>query len=210
YGYVEFNYQGQIACAATGAGLGLTSLDLINDVAPGAAAFFLDVGGRFVGSTGDVFKLAAKFPNLKAILLNRYGGFGRGEVIAQSMINGLLEARPKIPVMLSLSGSGEKAAIEHFIKKEKEVLAAGVTFEWTSHLANGSESDCSRRGGIEVIEYPVRRVLEWAGYEPGRRGPGWLKARPDWEEKSRSLLVKAMQKRPEKEYQDLARAELGE
>jgi succinyl-CoA synthetase beta subunit len=207
YGYVEFNYYGEIACAATGAGLGLTSMDLINDVAPNAIAFFLDVGGRFVGSTGDVFKIAQMFPNLKAILVNRYGGFGRGQIIAESMIQGLLEVRPKIPIMLSLSGSGEKAAIEYFKQMEDKVLVEGITFEWTSHVATGKETRCSRKGSIDVIEYPAKRVLEWAGYKYERRPPNWFFQRRDWEEKTRKLIHEAMRKRPEKEYQDLSKVE---
>lgn len=207
YGYVEFNYHGEIACAATGAGLGLTSMDLINDIAPNAIAFFLDVGGRFVGSTGDVFKIAQMFPNLKAILVNRYGGFGRGQVIAESMIQGLLEVKPKIPVMLSLSGSGEKAAIEHFKQMEEKVLAEGITFEWTSHVATGNETKCAHKGGVDVIEYPVKRVLEWAGYKYERRPPNWFPERKDWDKKTRKLIQEAMRKRPEKEYQDLSKAE---
>lgn len=207
YGYVEFNTYGEIACAATGAGLGLTSMDLINDVAPNAIAFFLDVGGRFVGSTGDVFKIAQMFPNLKAILVNRYGGFGRGQIIAESMIQGLLEVKPKIPVMLSLSGSGEKAAIEYFKQMEDKVLAEGITFEWTSHVATGKETQCARKGGVDVIEYPAKRVLEWAGYKYERRPPSWFSERRDWEEKTRKLIHEAMGKRPEKEYQDLSKVE---
>jgi succinyl-CoA synthetase beta subunit len=207
YGYVEFNYYGEIACVATGAGLGLTSMDLINDAAPNAIAFFLDVGGRFVGSTGDVFKLAQMFPNLKAILVNRYGGFGRGQIIAESMIQGLLEVKPKVPVILSLSGSGEKAAIEHFKKMEDKVLAEGITFVWTSHVATGKETRCSRRGSIDVIEYPAKRVLEWAGYKYERRPPSWLPEKRDWDEKTRHLIHEAMGKRPEKEYQDLSKAD---
>jgi succinyl-CoA synthetase beta subunit len=207
YGYVEFNYYGEIGCAATGAGLGMTSMDLINDVAPNSIAFFLDVGGRFVGSTGDVFKLAQMFPNLKAILVNRYGGFGRGQIIAESMVQGLLEVKPKIPVMLSLSGSGEKAAIEYFKKMEDKIIAEGIIFEWTSHLATGKETKCSRKGSIDVIEYPVKRVLEWAGYKYERRPPDWLPNRPDWEEKTRKLIHLAMKKRPEIEYQELSKVE---
>jgi succinyl-CoA synthetase beta subunit len=207
YGYVEFNYYGEIACAATGAGLGLTSMDLINDIAPNAIAFFLDVGGRFVGSTGDVFKIAQMFPNLKTILVNRYGGFGRGQIIAESMIQGLLEVKPKIPVMLSLSGSGEKAAIEYFKQMEEKVLGEGITFEWTSHVATGKETRCSRKGSIDVIEYPAKRVLEWAGYKYERRPPNWFPQRRDWEEKTRKLIHEAMTKRPEKEYQDLSKVE---
>lgn len=206
FGYVEFNYYGEIACAATGAGLGLTAMDLINDIYPGIIAFFLDVGGRFVGSTGDVIKLAQMFPNIKAILVNRYGGFGRGQVIAESMIQGLLEAKPKVPVMLSLSGSGEKAAIEHFKEMEAKVLEAGITFEWTSHVATGTETSCSRRGDVDVIEYPVRSVVEWAGHEYKRRPPNWLPARSDWEQTTRNLVTKAMKRRPEQEYRELSKA----
>lgn len=209
FGYVEFNYFGEIACAATGAGLGLTAMDLINDIYPGIVAFFLDVGGRFVGSTGDVIKLSQMFPNIKAILVNRYGGFGRGQVIAESMIQGLLEAKPKVPVMLSLSGSGEKAAIEYFKEMEAKVLEAGITFEWTSHVATGTETSCSRRGDVDVIEYPVRRVVEWAGHEYKRCPPDWLPHRPDWEQTTRNLVTEAMKKRPEKEYRELSKDGIG-
>jgi succinyl-CoA synthetase beta subunit len=207
YGYVEFNLDGSIACAATGAGLGLTSMDLINDIAPEALAFFLDVGGRFVGSTGDVLKLAGMFPKLKAILINRYGGFGRGEIIAESIVKGLLEIKPKIPVMVHLSGSGEKGAIEYFKKMEPKLKDEGVLFEWTSHTVTGAESPNARKGGVDVIEYPVRRVLEWAGYDHKRKPPEWFPERKDWEEKTRAVIKDALSKRPEPEYQALAKVE---
>ena len=121
------------------------------------------------------------------------------------MIQGLLEAKPKVPVMLSLSGSGEKAAIEYFKEMEAKVLEAGITFEWTSHVATGTETSCSRRGDVDVIEYPVRRVVEWAGHEYKRRPPEWLPQRLDWEQTTRNLVTEAMKKRPEKEYRELSK-----
>jgi succinyl-CoA synthetase beta subunit len=207
YGYVEFNLNGKIACAATGAGLGITSMDLISDIAPQALAFFLDVGGRFVQSTGDVLKLAAMFPSLKAILLNRYGGFGRGEIIAESIVKGLLEVKPRIPVMVHLSGSGEKGAIDCFKKMESRIREAGITFEWTSHTVSGKESQNARKGGVDIIEYPVRRVIEWAGYEYRRNPPDWFPQRKDWEEDTRRVLREALAQRPEPEYRKLAEVE---
>jgi len=207
YGYVEFNSDGKIACAATGAGLAMTSLDLIYDIAPQALAFFLDVGGRFVGSTGDVLKLAAMFPSLKAILINRYGGFGRGEIIAESIVKGLLEIKPRIPVMVHLSGSGEKGAIQYFKKMEPDIREAGIMFEWTSHTVTGKESENARKGGIDVIEYPVRRVMEWAGYEYKRNPPRWFPEKKAWEEKTRRVIRKALFERPEQEYRELAEVE---
>ena len=207
YGYVEFNFQGEIACAATGAGLAMTSMDLINDIAPQALAFFLDVGGRFVGSTGDVLELADMFPNLKAILVNRYGGFGRGEIIAESIVKGLLEIRPKVPVMVHLSGSGEKGAIEYFRTWEPKIREAGVVFEWTSQTVTGKESENATKGGIDIIETPVRKVMEWAGYEFKRNPPEWFPQRTDWEGKTRHLIKEALSKRPEEEYRKLAEVE---
>lgn len=207
YGYVEFNYNGTIACAATGAGLAMTSMDLINDVAPNAIAFFVDIGGRFVDSSGDVLKLAEMFPNIKAILLNRYGGFGQGKVIAESIVNGLLEVKPKVPVMVQLSGSGEKAAIEHFRSMESKIREEGITFLWSSHIVSGKEGELAVKGGIDTVETPVKKVLEWAGYTYERKAPDWLPEHKEWEQKTREQIRRALKYRPEKEYKELASVE---
>jgi len=207
YGYIEFNPQGTVACAATGAGLGMTVMDLINEAAPNILTFFLDIGGRFAGSTGDVLKIATNFPSVKAILIHRYGGFARGQEIAESVTQGLLEVKPKIPVIVQLSGSGEKGAIEVFKKMEPKLKEAGVTFEWSSHITTGREGEFAKKGGIDVIEGTVKRLLNLAGYKYERKPPPWLQERKDWEEVTRNTVRTALKNRPEEEYRELSTVE---
>lgn len=207
WSYVEFNPHGEVAYVATGAGLSIQCMDLINEAAPGVLTFFVDVGARFVGRTGDVLKIIATFPNVKAVLFHRYGGFGEGGRIAESIVKVLLEQRPKVPVIIQISGTGERDAMDYLRKMESKLEEAGVTFQWTSHLITGNESRHTIKGGVDTTEGPIRLLLKYAGYRYQRNSPSWLPEKKEWEEVARTRLREVLRMRPEKEYQDLANVE---
>jgi len=104
---------GSVGVIANGAGLAMSTVDVINQVG-GKPANFLDIGG---GANADVMAGALEVinndPNVKAIFINIFGGITRGEEVA----NGILEAMKRVdiesPIVIRLDGTnaGEGRAI---------------------------------------------------------------------------------------------------
>lgn len=101
--YIKLN--GNIGCMVNGAGLAMAVLDLIN-YAGGTAANFLDIGT--VNNTNRVvnaFKIFASDPDIKAILVNIFGGMARADIIAQGIIEAYKKMDIKVPVVVRLAGT---------------------------------------------------------------------------------------------------------
>lgn len=208
FGYVELNTYGEIACIANGAGLGMTVMDYINEATKmGTLACFLDVGGRFYELSGEALRMVSSLPNLKAVLFHSYGGVTRQDIMADRACQAIMELKPKFPVFIQVSGTGEKRAIEVMQKWAPKLQEMGLTIEWTSHTATGEEAPSALKGGVDVIENPVRRVIEWSGYQYRRRAPTWLSANPEWEATTRKLMRDSLSQRPEEEYRELGKYE---
>ena len=96
---------GNIGCMVNGAGLAMATMDLIK-LHGGAPANFLDVGG---GTTADkvaeAFKLILSDANVKAILVNIFGGIVRCDLIAEGIIKAVKEVGIEIPVVVRLEGT---------------------------------------------------------------------------------------------------------
>jgi len=96
---------GSIGCMVNGAGLAMATMDLIK-LHGGAPANFLDVGG---GTTADkvaeAFKIILSDPNVKAILVNIFGGIVRCDLIAEGIIKAVKEVGIEIPVVVRLEGT---------------------------------------------------------------------------------------------------------
>ena len=96
---------GSVGVIANGAGLAMSTVDVINQVG-GQPANFLDIGG---GANADVMAGALEVinndPNVKAIFINIFGGITRGEEVA----NGIIEAMKRVdissPIVIRLDGT---------------------------------------------------------------------------------------------------------
>jgi succinyl-CoA synthetase beta subunit len=88
-----------------GAGLAMATMDIIK-LHGGAPANFLDVGG---GATAErvteAFKLIVSDPNVKAILVNIFGGIVRCDLIAEGIITAVKEVGVNVPVVVRLEGT---------------------------------------------------------------------------------------------------------
>ena len=96
---------GNIGCVVNGAGLAMATMDAIK-LAGGEPANFLDIGtvndvGRVVAS----FRIITEDPNVKAILINIFGGMARVDVIAQGIIDAHREMEIRVPVVARLVGT---------------------------------------------------------------------------------------------------------
>ncbi len=110
----ELNYiplEGNIGCMVNGAGLAMATMDLIK-LQGGDPANFLDVGG---GATKErvteAFKIILSDDNVKAILVNIFGGIVRCDLIAEGIIGAVGEAGIRVPVVVRLQGNRAAEAV---------------------------------------------------------------------------------------------------
>ncbi|MBV8276877.1 MAG: ADP-forming succinate--CoA ligase subunit beta [Verrucomicrobia bacterium] len=96
---------GDIACLVNGAGLAMATMDIIK-YAGGRPANFLDVGGGAgEEQVTEAFKILISDKNVKAILVNIFGGIMRCDVIAQGIINAVRAVTLPVPLVVRLEGT---------------------------------------------------------------------------------------------------------
>jgi len=105
YGLSFIKLDGQIGCMVNGAGLAMTTMDIVK-LFGGEPANFLDIGG---GAGADKVAAAMRIilsdPNVKAILFNVFGGITRCDEVAKGILTALAEVKPKIPMVVRLVGT---------------------------------------------------------------------------------------------------------
>lgn len=101
---------GNVGCMVNGAGLAMGTMDIIK-LAGGEPANFLDVGGGANKETvANGFKIILSDPNVKAILINIFGGIVRCDRVAQGVIDAAKEIHVKIPIVVRLEGTNATEA----------------------------------------------------------------------------------------------------
>jgi succinyl-CoA synthetase beta subunit len=97
--------EGNVGIIANGAGLAMSTLDVVNQVG-GRAANFLDIGG---GASADVMSAALEVINtdasVKAILINIFGGITRGTEVANGIVEALRRVEVDAPIVVRLDGT---------------------------------------------------------------------------------------------------------
>jgi succinyl-CoA synthetase beta subunit len=123
----DLNYvslDGNIACMVNGAGLAMATMDLIK-LHGGQPANFLDVGG---GATAErvtaAFELILSNPNVRAILVNIFGGIVRCDLIADGVINAVQNVGVKVPVIVRLEGTNAELARSKLERSGLAIIAA--------------------------------------------------------------------------------------
>ncbi len=123
---------GNVGCMVNGAGLAMATMDIIK-LAGGEPANFLDVGGTANKETvSNGFKIILSDPNVKAILINIFGGIVRCDRVAQGVIDAATEMSVKVPIVIRLEGTNAIEAGE-LLKK------SGLNFEVASSLKDAAE-----------------------------------------------------------------------
>jgi succinyl-CoA synthetase beta subunit len=104
----DLNYiqlDGNIGCLVNGAGLAMSTMDIIK-LYGGAPANFLDVGGgASTEKVTEAFKIMLKNPRLAAILVNIFGGIMKCDVIAQGVVAAAREVKLSVPLVVRLEGT---------------------------------------------------------------------------------------------------------
>ena len=99
---------GNIGCLVNGAGLAMATMDVIK-LYGGSPANFLDVGGgATTEKVTEAFKIMLKNPDLKAILVNIFGGIMKCDVIANGVISAAREVQLKVPLVVRMKGTNEE------------------------------------------------------------------------------------------------------
>lgn len=111
----DLNYiklDGNVGCMVNGAGLAMATMDIIK-LAGGEPANFLDVGGGAnVESVKNGFNIILKDKNVKAVLINIFGGIVRCDRVANGVIEAVKSIGVNVPVVVRLEGTNAKEAAE--------------------------------------------------------------------------------------------------
>jgi succinyl-CoA synthetase beta subunit len=123
---------GTIGCMVNGAGLAMATMDIIK-LSGGAPANFLDVGG---GATAEqirnAFKILMSDRNVKAVLINIFGGILRCDVLAQGVIAAVQELGVPVPIVIRMKGTN--------VEEGKRLLAqSGLNFTTADTMGEAAE-----------------------------------------------------------------------
>jgi succinyl-CoA synthetase beta subunit len=105
YGLTYIKLDGNIGCMVNGAGLAMTTMDIVK-LFGGDPANFLDIGG---GAGADKVAAAMRIilsdTNVKAVLFNIFGGITRCDEVARGILTAMKEVKPKVPMVVRLVGT---------------------------------------------------------------------------------------------------------
>ena len=101
---------GNVGCMVNGAGLAMATMDIIK-IAGGEPANFLDVGGAAnVDTIKNGFKIILSDKNVKAILINIFGGIVRCDRVANGVVQAVQEMKLDFPIVVRLEGTNAQQA----------------------------------------------------------------------------------------------------
>jgi len=123
----DLNYiklDGNIGCMVNGAGLAMATMDLIK-YAGGEPANFLDVGGAAdVVTVSNGFRILMSDENVKAVLINIFGGIVRCDRVAQGVVEAMGQVKVDVPVVVRLEGTNAAEASQILSDSELDFLVA--------------------------------------------------------------------------------------
>jgi succinyl-CoA synthetase beta subunit len=126
FAYVKL--EGEIAVIGNGAGLTLSSMDMLK-VYGGRPAVFLDIGGgASAGNVSKALDLVISDTDVKVVFLNVLGGITRADEVAKGIVKTLTTSKRKIPLVIRLTGTNEE-------KGQRILKEAGISFETSMEAA---------------------------------------------------------------------------
>ena len=126
------NLDGNIGCMVNGAGLAMSTMDIIKHYG-GEPANFLDVGG---GATAErvtaAFKIITRDPNVKSIFVNIFGGIMKCDTIAEGVVAAVKDIGLKVPLVVRLEGTN--------VELGRKILAdSGLAITAATDMADGAK-----------------------------------------------------------------------
>jgi succinyl-CoA synthetase beta subunit len=102
---------GNVGVLANGAGLTMTTMDVIRHFG-GRPANFLEIGGEAYTKSEVALDLVLSNPGVKSLVINFCGAFARTDVMADGVVKAWHKMKPKVPVFFSIHGTGEEEAVK--------------------------------------------------------------------------------------------------
>ncbi len=125
--YIQLD--GNIGCLVNGAGLAMATMDTIK-LFGGEPANFLDVGGgASTEKVTEAFKIMLRNPNLRAILVNIFGGIMRCDVIAEGVIAASKAVGLKVPLVVRMKGTNEELGRKMLADSGLPIISADTMAE---------------------------------------------------------------------------------
>ncbi|HLA77402.1 MAG TPA: ADP-forming succinate--CoA ligase subunit beta [Vicinamibacteria bacterium] len=131
---------GAVGCMVNGAGLAMATMDIIK-LAGGSPANFLDVGGgASAEQIRNAFRILLADPDVKAVLINIFGGILRCDVLAEGVIAAVKELNVKVPVVIRMKGNNEE-------KGKAMLKESGLNFETADNMTEAAQKAVAAAGG---------------------------------------------------------------
>jgi succinyl-CoA synthetase beta subunit len=131
---------GNVGCMVNGAGLAMATMDIIK-LAGGAPANFLDVGGGAnAEQIRNAFRILMSDREVKAVLINIFGGILRCDVLAEGVIAAVRDLKVQVPVVVRMKGNNEE--------RGKQMLrSSGLNFVAADDMAQAAKHVVAAAGG---------------------------------------------------------------
>ena len=137
FGLNYIKLDGNVACMVNGAGLAMATMDIIK-YAGGSPANFLDVGGgASAEQVRNAFRILLSDKNVKAVLINIFGGILRCDTLATGVVNAARELDIKIPIVVRMEGTNVELG-------QKILAESGMNFT----IANGMKDAAEKVVGL--------------------------------------------------------------
>ena len=132
FGLNYIKLDGNVACMVNGAGLAMATMDIIK-FAGGSPANFLDVGGGAnAEQVKNAFRILLSDPNVKAVLINIFGGILRCDTLATGVVNAARELNIKIPIVVRMEGTNVELG-------QKILAESGMNFTIADGMKDAAE-----------------------------------------------------------------------
>jgi succinyl-CoA synthetase beta subunit len=140
YDLSYISLSGNVGCMVNGAGLAMATMDMIK-IAGGEPANFLDVGG---GATEEritaAFKIIVSDPDVKALLVNVFGGILRCDLLAEGIVSACRSLELSIPLVVRMLGTN--------VKEGRQILAeSGLPITFSETMADAAAKVVAAAGG---------------------------------------------------------------
>jgi succinyl-CoA synthetase beta subunit len=141
----DLNYvalDGNIGCMVNGAGLAMGTMDLVK-LHGGNPANFLDVGGGATEeAVAEAFKIILSDSNVRAVLINIFGGIVSCAIIAEGIIGAVKEVGVEVPVVVRFEGNNAQRGRE-------SLAASGLNIIAATSLTDAAEKTVAAAGGAQ-------------------------------------------------------------
>ena len=143
---------GDIGCMVNGAGLAMTTMDLVKR-AGGEPANFLDIGGGARSDkVAEAMRLILADPSVKAILVNIFGGIARGDEVARGLVEARAQQTRSVPMVVRIVGTNAELAADILAHAGGDIVTAD---EHTARL-----QQAGKLGDEGILVRDVRKHFE--------------------------------------------------